>query len=145
MRELRRLVRKLRVNHSWIFIGLETLIVGMYFVACRDSVVGYTAGHISVGGLDDWFPAVVWILLGGFVVINNLFDVWPDRNRIAAIAMMGLWGFYFGMMLARDLNDPHPPVVGLATIFYGIIMLRILVLLLFDDTHAHKHRRKGGH
>ncbi|WP_155286028.1 hypothetical protein [Lacticaseibacillus zhaodongensis] len=147
MKEIRRLLAKLKANHSWIFIGLETLVVGVYFLACRNSVNGFVPGHIPIGGLDDWFPAVIWILLGGFTIVNNLFDVLPDRNRPTAYLLIGLWGFYFGLMLVRDLNDPHPPVIGMSTIFFGIIMLRIIVLLLFDETsqHPHPHRkRKGG-
>lgn len=142
-KELKRLLGKLQVNHSWLFVGAETLIVGVYFLAIPGSITGFVPGHFPVDGLDNWFPAVLWVILGVFVIINNLYDVVPDFNRQAAFGLLALWGFYFGMMCARDLNDPRPPVIGLATIFYGVIMLRILVLLLFDDPH--KQTRGGGH
>lgn len=139
--ELRRLLAKLQANHSWLFIGFETLTVGVYYTAAPGSISGYMPWHVPVDMLDSWLPAAVWMLLGGFVIVNNLFNVVPDYNRRAALGLLALWGFYFTVMLVRDLNDPHPPTIGIATIFYGIIMLRIVVLLLFDDPH---HHAKGG-
>lgn len=136
--ELSRFTSMMRRNHSWVFIGLETFIVGCYFVAVPDAVVGYTPFHISVSFLDHWLLAILWVALGLAMMINNLFVVIPDYNRILAYCLMFLWGFYATMMIMRDLGDPHPPMIGLASIFYLVIMLRILVLLLFDDPHQHQ-------
>ncbi|WP_127849736.1 hypothetical protein [Lacticaseibacillus hulanensis] len=142
MRNLMRLFfYKLQRNHSWIFIGFETFLVGVYFIAVPGSIHGISPWKMSFGFMDDWWPALVWIVLGMFMIINNVFDVVPDYNRETAYCMAFLWGFYFTLMIMRDLNDPRPPVIGLATVFYGVIMLRIITLLRYDDPTQH---RRGG-
>jgi len=134
---------KVSVNQAWLFIGLETFIVGCYFVFFPDSVTGYTPFHFDVSFMDNAFPAILWITLGVLVMFNKLFTVWPDYTTAYGLMLLGLWGFYASMMIMRDLNDPHPPVIGLSSLFYLVIMLRILVLLLFDDKKRN-HRKGGG-
>lgn len=134
-----RLTAKLKKTHSWVLLGIEMVMVGCYYVAIPNSMTGETPFHIHTDFMDDWYSAIIWIVVGMLVIVNNTFDVMPDLNWLYADIMLFMWGFYGFMMLMRDLNDPHRPFIGITTLFFIVIMVRIYMLIWLNEAHPHSN------
>ncbi|ERL63630.1 hypothetical protein L248_2509 [Schleiferilactobacillus shenzhenensis LY-73] len=68
---------------------------------------------------------MVIIIFGTIATISSSFKLSPDIHRGVAYAEEALWVFYATIMLMRDLTNPNPPLIGLATIFIVFVAVRL--------------------
>lgn len=131
-------------NRFWLLTGLETIALGVFFMLAPNYIHDGGPFHSAVMWLDDPIPVLILLSVGFFTVILSCFDMNPNWHRGNIIALQAIWSIYAAAFLIRDLNDPRPPMVGLATILFWAIVLRIYVEGLVGEPGDKDLERRGG-
>lgn len=117
-------------NHFISETGVETFILGAYFVYVRDYFVGFHRFAPVFEHFADPYIAIGLVVIGSLSVFVGLWDVhWFNAKRVALTAMQVIWTVYFVVFLLHDLNMTGPIDIG--TILSGAVMIRIFVEALW--------------
>lgn len=113
-------------NHFVIETGLETFVLGFYFIYVRDFFVERDRFGPVIHHFADPYIAVALIVVGLFAMFVGVWDVHRfNAGPIALTAMQAVWTMYFVLFLWHDCNTPGP--VGIGTVLAGAVMIRIFV------------------
>lgn len=117
--------QNIKLNRFWFLTGLETVALGMFFVAMPDYIpsIDRLGGYLGI--FDDNPAAVLIIITGTLGVIVSSFQMSPDIHRGMSYVEEALWTFYATIMLMRDVTNPNQRLIGLATIFIIFVAARI--------------------
>ncbi|GAB6091800.1 hypothetical protein [Furfurilactobacillus curtus] len=119
-------------NHFVVETGLETFILGFYFVYVRNYFVDKDQFEPFVHHFADPYVAVALICVGLLALFVGLWDVhWFKAKALVLTAMQIVWTIYFVLFLWHDYNSPGP--VGIGTILAGAVVMRILVEARWGD------------
>ena len=138
------MLQNMRRNRFWLITGIETLLLGVFFLYAPGFIADISPFHSAVNVLDDTFPAILLLLLGGFTVVSSCFQMKPDWHRVNVFVLQFAWTLYAAGFLVRDLSQPHPPLIGLSTIvFWGIVVRIYLESRWGDPGDADLQRSRG--
>ncbi|WP_317695429.1 hypothetical protein [Xylocopilactobacillus apis] len=111
-------------NRFWFFTGLETLVLGAFFLFAPDILdSGELRQFFDV--LDTTLPAIFLIVVGTFTVVNSAFEVEPDWHRANVFLLEFIWAFYTAIFVAHDIQGGDRPIISLTSILFCAVSLQI--------------------
>lgn len=120
-------------HRFWLLTGLETISLGLFFYSTPGYIRDGSPFHSAVNFLDDPLPVLVLLTVGFFTVVTSCFDMRPDLHRLNVVALQFIWTVYAAAFLIHDLNDPMGAHIGIVTILFWAIVVRIFVESLVSE------------
>lgn len=127
------MLKNIERNRFWLLTGIETVILGIFFLYQPGFIADASPFHNAVNILDDTFPATVLVIVGTFTVIASCFTLVPNWHRFNVTVLQFVWTLYAVAFLIRDINDPRPPMIGIPTILMWAIVVRIFAESRWGD------------
>lgn len=113
-------------NRVWFITGLETLLLGVFFLFAPDFL---DTGHFKdiFNVLDDTIPSIFLIVVGTFTVVNSAFEVEPDWHRGNVFLLEFLWAFYTATFIFHDIEGGGRPMLTLTSLLLLMESIRIFL------------------
>ncbi len=128
-----------KANHQLVISGLETLFLGAYLIYVQNlfklTSTDPRTRHMShlMMHAQDPLLSVLLICVGMLAILVGLWDVHHFlAQRVALVAMIGVWVAYFVVFFWHDVSRPGP--LGFATILIGFVILRLFIESRWGDT-----------
>lgn len=111
-------------NRSWLLTGLETVLLGVFFLFVPDILD--SGDYRAIFNLfDTTLPAIFLIVVGTFTIVNAAFEVEPNWHRVNVFILEFIWSFYTATFVIHDFQLKGRVFISLISILFFVVALRI--------------------
>lgn len=111
-------------NRSWLLTGLETVLLGVFFLFVPDILD--SGDYRAIFNLfDTTLPAIFLIVVGTFTIVNAAFEVEPNWHRVNVFILEFIWSFYTATFVIHDFQLKGRVFISLTSILFFVVALRI--------------------